>query len=421
METPMKRCTLLPAGGPTMGLLAALTLLVPLLLPDPALAQGRSFEYTEVTTVEASGLLGAMLSRAGGSEERRGIHVLDTRLRSDEGSTSMIFDAAAAEWTILEHDSRTYMTFSLADFQQAMAAMQGQMDDVEAAMQEMEAELAEAQAELEAAMAEARETMTLSVDIVNTGQQDRVRGYAANRHQIIVTLEDAEGIQGAEDVEGGALVLAMDIWASEELARENPLYEWHDDPAQNPFYQAMMENPAFQEMAEEWQSTDLGGSMEAFAMVDPRMGAALGEALEQLSEIQGMPVRTTSVVAVLPPAVELDTELLLAWEPSTMGDQLRGAASDAAREAARDAARDAVRGLTRGLRGRRGGGEEEPEVREEDLVIRPLVRVTTEVVEVHGGGVPGPELFQVPEGYQPLSLEMFQAPQESTGAGTDGR
>jgi len=416
----------------TLGLLALVALVVPLPTATPVSAQGASFEYTETSTLEASGLLGALIGRAGGTEERRGVHVLDTKLRSDDGSTSTIMDAAAGEWIILNHDTQTYMKFTLEDFQQMLDLTAEQMAEVEQSLAEMEADMEEARAEYEAAMAEARAAMTVSVDVINTGERRQIHGYDADRHQIIVKVEEAEGIEGAQDVEGGALVIVLDVWNSQELARQNPLYAGHGEGGANVFAEAMMENPTFREMAEDWERRfeggDMSGSAHVFAMIDPRVGAAMEESMERLSEIDGMAVKTTTVVAVLPPTVELDTELLLAWEPSSMGDQLRGAASEAAQEAARDAAREtareAVRGLTRGLMGRRGGGdqeEEEAEVPEEDLVIQPLIRVTTEVLDVLATGTPTPDMFEIPEGYQQIQMPMFGVPTESPGQGASTR
>jgi hypothetical protein len=397
---------------------ALLALLLAPALVQPAAAQGRSIEYVEATSIEASGLLGAILARSSGSETTRSVHVLGTQVRTDDGSSSMIFDAGAREWTILLHDTQNYMTFSMGDVQamteQLMEAMReghAMQDAMEEGVdQELEASLAE----LEEALAEAQRTVQASVEHVATGQTRQMLGHPAERHHIIVTVEGADDIQGAEDVEGGALVLVLDLWLSRELARENPLFVDPDRPHENPIYQALMEDPETQEWAEQMaleleamfggEDGDTG-SLTTFAMVDPRVGAAMGEALEALAQMDGEPVVTATTVAVVPPTVEMDTDLILAWEPESMGDQIRGEANEAAREAAASAAREAISGLTRGFLGRRGGDdEEEAEVPEEELIIRPLFRMTTELVDVRRGGEPTPDMFVIPEGYTPLSM-----------------
>jgi hypothetical protein len=395
---------------------------LPLLLPAPVEGQGRSVEYTEVHRIEAAGLLGALLARSGDQTETRAVHVLDARMRTDDGSSSMIFDAEAREWILLYHDEEMYMRFSLGDLQEMTAearrSMREQYQELDELGQEMEEDMRQSQAELREAMDEAERTMDLSVEHRATGERQSVHGYAAERHQLILTLEEAEGIQGAEDVEGGSMVVVLDMWMSEELARENPLYVDPNDPSSNPFYEAMMADPSFQEFAEEMAASFEGGAgegLEMFAMIDPRVGAALGEAFESLSQVDGMPVRSATVVAVLPPAVELDTDALLAWEPASMGDQIRGEASDAAREAAMGAAREAVSGLTRGLFGRGGGGDEEAEVPEEELIIRPLFRMTTEVTEVRSAGTPDPSLFTIPEGYREFSFAAIEGMPDGDG------
>lgn len=393
---------------------AFLTLLLAPTLAPPAAAQGTSIEYVETASIEASGLLGAILARSSGSETTRSVHVLGTRVRTDDGSSSStIFDTGAREWTILLHETRNYMTFSMGDLQAMTEQMMEAMREGHAMQEGVDEELEASRAELEEALAEAQRTVQASVEHVATGQTRQMVGHPAERHHIIVTVESADDIQGAEDVDGGALVVVLDLWLSRELARENPLYVDPDRPQENPIYQALMEDPEMQEWAEEMaleleamfggQEGD-AGSLATFAMVDPRVGAAMGEALEALARMDGEPVVTSATVAVVPPTVEMDTELILAWEPESMGDQIRGEANDAAREAAASAAREAISGLTRGFLGRGGGDEEEAEVPEEDLIIRPLFRMTTELVDVRRGGAPTPEMFVIPEGYTPLTM-----------------
>lgn len=397
----------IPIRAPVhLSALIPLVLLTLLALPSPAVsqvgAQGASVEYTEARDLQAAGFLGAMLARAHNDDgpHLHAIHVLGPRLRSDDGSTSTIFDAEAGEWIILDHDQQTYMSFSLADMRQMSEQMTQTMREAEDEWDP------ETQAEMEEAMAEAEATMEVDVEYIDMAETRQINGYSADRHQIIVRVEGAEGVEGAEDVDDGSLVVVLDVWLSEDLAREHPLWEGHGEGADNPFYQALMENPEYQEMAREWESTFEPGTMEGeltvFAMVDPRVGAAMSEALEEMAELDGSAVRTTAVVAILPPAVELDTEMLVAWEPASMGDRLQGQASDAALEAARSAARDMVRGFL----GRRGGGDEEPQVAEEELVIQPLLRYTTEVLEVQRGEPPTPEMFTIPEGYREFVIPM---------------
>ncbi|TVR65747.1 MAG: hypothetical protein EA422_03465 [Gemmatimonadales bacterium] len=381
--------------------------------------QGTSVEFTEVTSMQAAGFLQLIARRAGG-ESTHTIHVLGAKMRVDDDDASTIMDAEELRWLLLFHDMEAYMEFGIGDVPDMMAAMEEAMAQAEA---ELEAELADAdmdREELEAAMAEAQATMDVSVEYVNTGESQVINGYAADRHQVIVRVEGAADVEGAEEIEGGALVVVLDMWLSEELARENPLYIGHGDGADNPFVQALLANPQYQEMVDEisagFEPGNPSSELMVFGMVDPRIGAAMDEAVTQLAELDGMAVRTTSVVALLPPQVELDTELLLAWTPDGMGDQIAGAATEAARQAARDAAagaaRDAIRGAVGGRMGRlarRGGGDDEPEeaeVAEEDLVIQPLLRWNSEVTQVRTVGVPTPDMFVIPAGYRDFSEAM---------------
>lgn len=396
---------------PRICLLAVpLAFLLTILLPaSPAAGQGRSVEYLETTRIEASGTLGALVAMGDDEEpSRRAVHVLDTRVRMDsDDGTSILFDAASLEWTILMHETQDYMTFTLSDMREMTAQT---ADAMEQTRSEAEAEMEASREEMEAAMAEAERTMEASVEHVARGESRDVLGYPAERHHVIVTVENADDIQGAENVEDGALMVVLDLWLSPELARENPLYVDPDHPEENPLYQAMMENSEVQatseEMAEQLEaafgSDDAEEGAVMYTMVDPRVGAAMEEAFVELSNLEGEAVITTTTVAVVPPTVERDVEVILAWEPESMGDQIQGSAS----EAAMDAARDAVRGFTRGVF---GGDDDEAEVDEEDLIIRPLFRTTTELLDVRRGEAPSPDLFQIPEGYTPREMPALPA------------
>lgn len=407
MALPQRR----PLGRTALVGAALAFLLIPLLGAPEAQAQGTSVEFTEVSELQMAGFLGALLARQAGGESVHAIHVLDTKMRSDVDDASTIFDAEAAEWHILYHDMEAYQSFGLADLREMGEEMSRAREEARA---EMEAHEAEMEANREA-MEEARREMDVSVDYRDMGERQTINGFAADRHQVIVRVEDAGDIEGADEVDGGALVLVLDMWLSEELARQNPLYAGHGDGADNPFVQALMNNPEYQELIEEMSGSmepgNPGGELTLFAMVDPRVGAAMDEALGELAQLDGMAVRTNSVVAVLPPQAELDTEVLIAWRPDSMGDRIQGEASAAAREAAADAARSAVRGLTRGFLGR-GGDDDDEEIDDEELVIQPLLRYTTEVTGVRTTGTPTPEMFLVPEGYEEFSLML-----RDTGAG----
>ncbi len=419
-------------GGGALLLIVALGVIGFLSGPAQAQAQqGTSVEFTEVTSMQAAGFLQLLARRAGG-ESSHTIHVLGAKMRVDEDDASTIMDAEELRWLLLFHDMEAYMEFGIGDMRDMMEALDDAMAE---AMADLEQELEDAEMdreELEAAMAEAQATMDVNIEYVNTGETQTINGRAADRHQVIVRVEGVAEVEGAEEIEGGALVVVLDMWLSEELARESPLYFGHGDGADNPFVQALLANPEYQEMIEEisagFEPGNPSSELALFAMVDPRVGAAMDEAVSQLAELDGMAVRTTSVVALLPPQVELDTELLLSWTPDGMGDQIVGAATEAAREAAREAAagaaRDAIRGAVGGRLGRlaraRGGDDEpeEAEVPEEELVIQPLFRWNSEVTQVRTVGVPTPDMFLIPAGYRDFSeamREMMQNP-GATGA-----
>jgi hypothetical protein len=148
---------------------------------------------------------------------------------------------------------------------------------------------------------------------------------------------------------------------------------------------------------------------EMLALWNPGVAAGLKQLAEAMESLDGTTIRSVTHVAFVPRGLTLDRGELLAWEPDSMGDQLRGQAGAVAQEAARDAARSALRGATRGFLGR-GGGDEEPEV-EEAPAVRPLLRMTQEKANIRVGPVDrSSPIFQIPEGYQPRVIPTLGDP-----------
>lgn len=344
---------------------------------SPAAAQSRSLTWTQITTIEMPGTMGALLRASGSLGEQRsnhGLHLRGSLLREDDGSSSVVFDAEGRRFISMDHDTQTYMEFTFEE----SAQMAREMSEVLAESRaDVDESLRESQAEMDAAMEEFRqnmdamqESMTFRIETQATGERREIDGMTAERFLISATLEGAEDVEGMEDVEGGQVVFLVDVWQTPEFPDFDAfMEEWGREMATDPAVQELA-----RDLSESVEPLAGDGSAEMLAMWDPRIAAGVQEVMEAMEELEGTPLESRTLVAVVEPGATLDREALLAWEPSSMGDQIRGQAGETARAAAQEAARGAVRGLTRGLLGRRGGDQAEEQ---QPPRVRPLLRVSS--------------------------------------------
>lgn len=314
---------------------------------SPAAAQSRSLTWTQITTIEMPGTMGALLRASGSLGEQRsnhGLHLRGSLLREDDGSSSVIFDAEGRRFISMDHDTQTYMEFTFEESAQMAREMSEVLADSRADVDES---LRESQEEMDAAMEELRqnmdamqESMTFRIETQATGERREIDGMTAERYLISATLEGAEDVEGMEDVEGGQVVFLVDVWQTPEFPDFDAFTEeWGREMATDPAMQELA-----RDLSESVEPLAGDGSAEMLAMWDPGIAAGVQEVMEAMEELEGTPLESRTLVAVVEPGATLDRGELLAWEPSTMGDQIRGQAGETARAAAQEAARGAARG-----------------------------------------------------------------------------
>ncbi len=389
--------------------LVALTALsVASLLPvSPAEAQVRSMTWTQVTQVEMPGTLGAVLRVTGALDERRSehaIHIHGRTMRQDDGSTSVIFDAEGRRFITIDHDQQTYMEVTFEESVELAREMGELMAEARAgaddALREAEAERDEALAELRRAMDEMEETMNFSLRSEATGERRSFGEFSAERHVIIGEVEATGEIEGMEDAEGGSLAFVVELWQSQDFPDEAAfMEEWATALAEDPAMQALAAD-----FAEALEPVTGESGAELLAVWDPRIAAGVKRMAEAMESLDGTTLASRTVIAVVEPGASLDQSELIAWEPASMGDQLRAGAGEAARGAAQEAARGALRGLTRGVLGR---GGDEPEAAEEAPRVRPLVSIRSArenpLFQTSSAAGENP-LFGELDSYRPISL-----------------
>ncbi len=397
-----------------VGLLSATT---------PLEAQERSLTWTQMTKVEMPGTLGAVLRATGALDERRaqhGIFISGSVLRQDDGSTSVIFDSENRRYLTVDHEQETYLEITMEESVQMAREMSEVMREARAgadeAMEEVQAERDEAMEELRRSMQAMQEAMSFRVRTEPTGERRTIGEMTAERFFITAELEARDGIEGMEDMEGGQIVFLVDLWQTPDFPDMDAFMEdWARQMAEDPAMQELAEEMAdmFEPIAGEFQSADL------LALWNPSIAAGVKQVMEAMEALEGTTLESRTLVAAVEPGARLDRAELLAWEPESMGDQLRGQAGDAARAAAGDAARGAIRGLTRG---RFGGGGAEEEVTREDPRVRPMLRITSAkenpVYSTNATGTQG-SLLQGIEGYRRVTLQDLMQPGLEPGGNPD--
>lgn len=384
-----------------------------LAVPAAVEAQTRTLSWTETSRIEVPGALGLMLrAMPGGLDARtttQTMHLQGRTLIQEDGNTTTIIDSENRRITTIDHEARTYMTFTFEESAQAARDMARLMTE---GMAQAEGELAEARAEMDAAMEDlrremedARATLNFRISSERTGRTQAFSGAGtAAQHYVMGEFEATAAPEGVDEVEGGTMVFLVELWQSPDLPNADAFYEqWAANLANDPQIRALGE-----ELQASAQSvTD--ASATALAMWDPRISAGLTEVAEAVGQIDGTTVRSIVTVAIVPLGVTLDRDELLAWQPAAMGDRVRAEAAGAARDAAAAAARGAVRGLTGRLGAR--GGRDEPEERPADqaeAMTRPLMRVTTTKEDIvhreSRDDVLAPLMRRI-EGYRQVTLE----------------
>jgi hypothetical protein len=340
-----------------------------LLLAVPAKpAAGQDLRYETVTRVDLPGAAGTIMRAAarlggGSTEEVETTYISGQRMRTTQGSQSTIVDLADGRILILDHTRRSYLEVPLA------AGMEGIREAAEQAAR------ARPDGRVERGEADAEVRIEFRLDVDRTGQRERIAGHDAERMLLIMqAVTEAAGAGDQRGEQGGTLVVLTDVWTSPTAPMAN---------AQRAFGEAA----ALREYTEAASSL-MEVLTEAFAE-DPRYRVAFQQAAGEMSQVEGVPLRTVTRIVAVAPGASFDRGVALGEESGQR--DVAGAAQQAARGALGRVARRAA-GLP---------GQDQPAAAREQPTQSTVITVTTEIRDIRTERL-DPALFQVPEGYTRL-------------------
>ena len=343
----MRKVLTLAATGAALAAFAA---------ASPTAAQ--DVQYETVTKVDFAGAAGTAMRIAarlgGGSTETvETTYIKGRKMRTDGDAVSTLIDLDAGRVTLLDHQAKTYSTFTFEQMaQRAREAAAAAQDRREVNGQDG------AEAEIE---------FRFSVDPAN--ERQRVAGYDAERFFLTMEAEAEAVPEGqTEKEEAGTLVVLTDMWTSRDI----PVLQ-----ARSAF-----EDPSARQVAEAGAAITEGFAA-AFAD-DPRLKVAFEQSMSEARKIEGMAVRTVTSFVSVAPGVAFDRAQVIA--PRAAGPNL-----------AQQAGRAAMGGLM-GRLGRRAAPADPAAAAEPTQAT--ILSVTSEIRNVKAGAV-DPSMFEVPAGYRP--------------------
>lgn len=193
------------------------------------------------------------------------------RMRSSEGRQDMIFEYASGRIVNIDHEKKEYSEITLAEIEEAMEAMNAQMEQAMAQMESMPAAMRERMAKMMGGMAG---------DVtVTTGGTREIAGYATQEY--IVTMGEAT---------------RMTFWNTSDLAMPVPVADLRKLAAFTGPMATIARNPMFKGFG---QLAEKLKELEGVTLADETSVRMMGRGFESARE--ATEVRTGPI-----PASELD-------------------------------------------------------------------------------------------------------------------
>lgn len=339
-------------------------------IPTVSFAQGLTIE--SVVDMRFQGALGTivnMAARMGGTslnDVPTTTYLSGHRMRTDDGKSGTIFDLDGERIITLDHKDKKYSVVTFAEMREMF----------DKAMREAEKDRAKNSKNAAKESSNDSVSVSYSVKVDRTGERQKVAGYDAERVFITIKLL-AEGSQdGGKKEEVGSMVFLMDQWISKNAPQIAAYQE---------FYKAYS-----QKLGQEFRSQ--AKSMQAAFNSDPRLKDGFEAAAKELQKVEGISLRSTTHVLLVPAGMELDRQLALN----------ESAASSAKAEAEKKD--EKPKGGFRGMMGAMKAAVEQSASKDEDKASGPpkqteMMVMVDEVKSISTGAISA-DMFGPPAGYK---------------------
>ncbi len=355
----------------------ARTYLVVAMLPSVLMAQGVVVQSSaDVRLFGALGSIASMAARMGGADMHNmpsTSYIAGHKMKIESTNTATILDADAGRVTSIDMKQRSYTSMTFTE----MAAMMQQAK--QSAQQEIKADKAKAATkDPNAPQGDVNVKYKVSVD--RPGEHDKVAGYDAERVFITITIEGEATPEGEKTERVGSIVLLMDQWMSKNAPQIAAMKDFQR---------------AYAAKAGDAYRAQTEGLQTAFAS-DPRIKDGFTAAAKELAKVPGISLRSVTYVALVPPGMPFDRNLVL-------GDASNQAAADAAAAKDDKPKQGGLRGMFGALKSAAEDASKKADKNGASSAPKQatMMSVTSQVTSITTGGVPA-GTFDIPAGFRDI-------------------
>lgn len=323
-------------------------------------AFAQDVQYRSVTKVDMGAGINLVLKLARASEISQTSYIKGRKMRTESDKSATIFDLDRSRVIIINDGDKTFINAPISEMTAAMREMSTSAN--------VRSDHGQTQATaVDSAGNKADFTFHLSVDPTN--EHDNVNGQDAQRAFTTIETDVKVTPQGeTQATDAGTLVILMDTWN----ANGGPAYT-----AVHNFQQAMSKDLREQAFA------NMRGSSAAFA-ASPEMGAAMQKAAAEQAKMDGISMRSTVYLVVVPPSMKFDRD-------AAVKPQDAGAGASAKR---------ALGGMLGGAM--RGRSKDDSKAADPATAKQTtMMKMTTEIRDVQTTSLAA-SLFETPAGYKEI-------------------
>jgi hypothetical protein len=351
-------------------------------MPVSLVAQGVAFQ--SVDNVHFYGALGTFVNFAarlgGGSmhDITATTYISGHKLRRETQDDGTIIDVDAGRVTSFDNKKKTYYSTT---FDQMAAAMQAGIDQ---ASQERAQQVQQQGSKSKTTTSDAKGEVDFktSVSFDRTSDHETIAGYDAQRSFLTITIDATAKPKDDKAEQAGSMVFLIDEWKSTDAPQAKQMEDFQRAYAQKlgQAFRAPMQ------------------SLQAAFRQDERIKVGFEAAAKEMAKVPGVPLRTVTYVAVVPPGMQFDRKLVL-------DDGANASKSE-------DSNPKKQGGGFKGLMGRlKTAAEQANKPDTAKTTQQPkqatLMTMKNEVTSITVGGAPA-DKFEAPAGYQQIGMPMRQ-------------